>query len=119
MLWGSVDLLFLSAIRKKKKQKDELLRTYPKKSAGSRSEAKIFTLFLKKKNSLRSNSFLFLTLRKAPPLHAQKVRPDIRRNIALLVGVGVFSLILCYIHSRTNQPPTSEAMLRRLSGLTF
>ena len=32
---------------------------------------------LNKKNSLRSNSFLFLTLRKAPPLHAQKVRPDI------------------------------------------
>ena len=30
---------------------------------------------LKKKNSLRSNSFFFLTLRKAPPLHAQKVRP--------------------------------------------
>ena len=32
---------------------------------------------LNKKNSLRSNSFLFLTLRKAPTLHAQKVRPDI------------------------------------------
>ena len=32
---------------------------------------------LNKKNSLRSNSFLFFTLRKAPPLHAQKVRPDL------------------------------------------
>ena len=32
---------------------------------------------LNKKNSLCSNSFLFLTLRKAPTLHAQKVRPDI------------------------------------------
>ena len=32
---------------------------------------------LNKKNSLRSNSFLFLTLRKVPPLYAQKVRPDI------------------------------------------
>ena len=30
---------------------------------------------LKKKNSLRSNSFFFLTLQKAPTLHAQKVRP--------------------------------------------
>ena len=47
---------------------------------------------LNKKNSLRSNSFLFFTLRKAPPLHAQKVRPDLCaffRNIASLVGVGV------------------------------
>ena len=32
---------------------------------------------LNKKNSLRSNSFLFFTLRKAPSLHAQKVRPDL------------------------------------------
>ena len=30
---------------------------------------------LKKKNSLRSDSFFFLTLQKAPTLHAQKVRP--------------------------------------------
>ena len=30
---------------------------------------------LKKRTRLRSNSFFFLTLRKAPPLHAQKVRP--------------------------------------------
>ena len=32
---------------------------------------------LNKKNSLRSNSFLFLTLRKAPPLHGKKVSPDL------------------------------------------
>ena len=32
---------------------------------------------LNKKNSLRSNSFLFLTLQHSPPLHAQKVRPDL------------------------------------------
>ena len=32
---------------------------------------------LNKKNSLRSNSFLFLTLQPSPPLHAQKVRPDL------------------------------------------
>ena len=32
---------------------------------------------LNKKNSLRSNSFLFLTLQHSPPLHAPKVRPDL------------------------------------------
>ena len=32
---------------------------------------------LNKKNSLRSNSFLFLTLRKAPPLHGKKKRPEL------------------------------------------
>ena len=41
----------LSAQRKRNK----------KKSAGCRSGAKIFTLSLKKKNSLRSNSFFFFT----------------------------------------------------------
>ena len=46
-------LLFLSAIRKKKITK--------RKTASSRYEAKIFTLSLKKKNSLRSNSFFFFT----------------------------------------------------------
>ena len=50
---------------------------------------------LKKKNSLRSNSFFFLTLQKAPPLHGKKKRPDLdpfvgkgRDNIAPLVGVN-------------------------------
>ena len=32
---------------------------------------------LNKKNSLRSNSFLFFTLRKAPALHGKKVRTDL------------------------------------------
>ena len=32
---------------------------------------------LNKKNSLRSNSFLFLTLRKAPPLNGKKKRPEL------------------------------------------
>ena len=32
---------------------------------------------LKKKNSLRSNSFFFLTLQKAPTLHGKKKRPDL------------------------------------------
>jgi hypothetical protein len=36
-------------------------RNETKKFAGCRSRAKIFTLFLKKKNSLRSNSFFFFT----------------------------------------------------------
>ena len=36
-------------------------RNETKKFAGCRSRAKIFTFFLKKKNSLRSNSFFFLT----------------------------------------------------------
>ena len=54
---------------------------------------------LNKKNSLRSNSFLFLTLRKTPALYGKKKRPDLdaffrkrRLNIASLVGVYAFSL---------------------------
>ena len=51
---------------------------------------------LNKKNSLRSNSFLFLTLQHSPPLHAQKVRPDlsaffIQHRFARW-GVGVCSV---------------------------
>ena len=51
---------------------------------------------LNKKNSLRSNSFLFLTLQKALPLHVKKKRTDLyllwgRINFASLV----FGLI-CY-----------------------
>ena len=57
----------------KKRNKDELLRTMSEKN----SPAALFCLLrhfsaLNKKNSLRSNSFLFLTLRKAPPLPAKK-----------------------------------------------
>ena len=62
----------------KKRNKDELLRTMSEKN----SPAALFCLLwhfsaLNKKNSLRSNSFLFLTLRKTPPLHGKKVRPDL------------------------------------------
>ena len=55
---------------------------------------------LKKKNSLRSNSFFFLTLQKAPPLHGKKKRPDLDvfwgggDNIASLVGVDVFASLV-------------------------
>ena len=55
---------------------------------------------LKKKNSLRSNSFFFLTLQKAPTLHGKKKRPDLDvfwgggDNIASLVGVGVFASLV-------------------------
>jgi len=45
--------LFISFPRRKE--------TKQRKFAGSRSEAKISALFLKKKNSLRSNSFFFFT----------------------------------------------------------
>ena len=47
------DLLFLSAIRKKKITK--------RKTAGCRSEAKKSGISLNEKNSLRSNSFSFFT----------------------------------------------------------
>ena len=91
---------FLSGSRKKKDNKKERL------------PSALFELLrhfstLNKKNSLRSNSFLFLTLRKAPPLNAQKVRPEIRRNIASLVGVDSF--IGRKVKSSTRL--TSEAML--------
>ena len=64
-LWGL--LLFFCLDAKEKVTKEKI-------------KAALFGLLrsgvtLKKKNSLRSNSFFFLTLRKAPPLHAQKVRP--------------------------------------------
>ena len=49
---------------------------------------------LNKKNSLRSNSFLFFTLQHSPPLHAQKVRPDISAFFYATslrsLGCGVF-----------------------------
>jgi len=64
---------------------------------------------LNKKNSLRSNSFLFLTLRKAPTLHAQKVRPDILDATSLRSLKWMF--FKRNIHARTNQPQTSEATL--------
>ena len=54
---------------------------------------------LNKKNSLRSNSFLFFTLRKAPPLHGKKVRPDLtaftqHRFACWVVMFSLASLVL-------------------------
>ena len=42
---------------------------------------------LKKKNSLRSNSFFFFTLHPTPSASRQKSEANLRRNIASLVGV--------------------------------
>ena len=87
---------FLSGSRKKKGNKKERL------------PSALFELFqsgipLKEKNSLRSNSFSFLTLHTSPSISRSKSEAGHSwRNIASLVGVGVFSFILCYIHSRTN-----------------
>ena len=53
---------------------------------------------LNKKNSLCSNSFLFFTLRKAPPLHGKKVRPDLSAFFATLLrslGCDAFFFLLC------------------------
>ena len=59
---------FLLSAQKKKKQKEK-------------APAALFCLLrhfstLNTKNSLRSNSFLFLTLRKAPALNGKKLRPE-------------------------------------------
>ena len=45
---------------------------------------------LKKKNSLRSNSFFFLTFHPSPSASRQKSEAFIRRTIASLVWVDVF-----------------------------
>ena len=90
---------------------------------------------LNKKNSLRSNSFLFFTLRKAPPLHAQKVRPDLsafsqHRFARWGCGVYFYLALLIFLSSRAEQSvvkdlvyihTTSEAMCppwRATSGLS-
>ena len=81
----------------KKRNKDELLRTMSEKNSPSALFGLLRQVFpLNKKNSLRSNSFLFLTLQHSPPLHAQKVRPDlsaffIQHRFARW-GVGVCSV---------------------------
>ena len=89
------DLLFLSAIRKKKITK--------RKTAGCRSRAKIFTFFLKKKNSLRSNSFFFLT--------------EKCKNFFTLFHGGrklMKNMVNNKAKRRKKTPtPTSEAMLRK------
>ena len=78
---------------------------------------------LNKKNSLRSNSFLFLTLRKAPPLHGKKVRPDLcafsQHRFACWSVMFSFFASLVFLSSRVEQSgvkdlvyihTTSEAM---------
>ena len=64
-----VSYFFLSVSRKKKDNKKERL---PSALWGL---LRCFST-LSKKNSLRSNSFLLLTLRKSPPLNAPKERPE-------------------------------------------
>ena len=76
---------FLLSAQKKKKQKEK-------------APAALFCLLrhfstLNKKNSLRSNSFLFLTLRKAPALNGKKTEAGtgcFSPNIASRVGRGCF-----------------------------
>ena len=78
---------FLSGSRKKKDNKKERLPS---------ALFKLLRHFstLNKKNSLRSNSFLFLTLRKAPLLYAQKMRPDILDATLLRSLLYVLSLAI-------------------------
>ena len=87
---------------------------------------------LNKKNSLRSNSFLFFTLRKAPPLHAQKVRPDpyvffVQHRFARWGVVFSFLASLIFLSSRAEQSvvkdlvyihTTSEAMCPPWEGFS-
>ena len=95
--------LFISFARtkKKKRNKDELLRTMSEKNSPSALFGLLRQVFpLNKKNSLRSNSFLFLTLQHSPPLHAQKVRPDLHIFYStLLRSLGVFVYFLLRLFS--------------------
>ena len=64
------------------KDKRKNTHSNERSDVASKSPASLFELLrhfsmLNKKNSLRSNRFLFLTLRKAPPLYVQKVRSAI------------------------------------------
>ena len=86
----------------KKRNKDELLRTMSEKNSPSALFGLLRQVFpLNKKNSLRSNSFLFLTLQHSPPLHAQKVRPDLsafftQHRFARWSGVFSFFCFVCW-----------------------
>jgi hypothetical protein len=87
--------LFISFPRRKE--------TKQKKFAGCTSEAKICTFFLKKKNSLRSNSFFFLT--------------EKCKNFFTLFHGGrklMKNMVNNKAKRRKKTPtPTSEAMLRK------
>ena len=70
---------------------------------------------LNKKNSLRSNSFLFLTLRKAPTLHAQKVRPDIPdatslRSLRWMFFRGKYT---CYLYDRAHKNKSTQKQAKQ------
>ena len=85
--------LFISFARTKE--------TKQRKFAGCRSRAKIFTLFLKKKNSLRSNSFFFFTEKS--------------KNFLTLFHGGR-KLMMNMVNNKTkqkrnNHTPTSEALI--------
>ena len=72
-----------------------LLSWYKRKVTKEKIKAAFFWLLrhfspLKKKNSLRSNSFFFLTFHPSPSASRQKSEAYIRRNIASLVWVDVF-----------------------------
>ena len=56
---------------------------------------------LNKKNSLRSNSFLFLTLHKAPPLHGKKVRPNLDATLLRSLRWVFFYMLCFYLLFRT------------------
>ena len=63
---------------------------------------------LNKKNSLRSNSFLFLTLQKALPLHGKKKRTELYLllgwiNFASLVFRGICIISSCTSHYSINK----------------
>ena len=111
-----------------------------RKSAGCRSEAKIFTFFLNKKNSLRSNSFLFLTEkcknfftllhggRNNPPRRAHRfarefislssrAKQSVVKDFDFIAQPISFFAIQnetkCSEGSQNTPLPTSEAMLRK------
>ena len=70
--------LFISFARTKETKQRRVVEDLFEKKSPSALFVLLRQVFpLNKKNSLRSNSFLFFTLQHSPPLHAQKVRPDL------------------------------------------
>ena len=81
---------------------------------------------LKKKNSLRSNSFFFLTLQKAPTLHGKKKRPDLdvyqggEETTSLRSLEWMFSLSL-FLHSTNHKLQRAKqcCVLRWRTGIQW
>ena len=78
----SIDAKALSLCSRSSREGFSFLLPEQKKRNKENSPSALFCLLryfspLNKKNSLRSNSFLFFTLRKAPPLYGKKVRTDL------------------------------------------